>query len=265
MILTTTPTIEGANIRKYLGIVTGEVIEGTSISKDFAAGITNVFGGRPESFERDLEKARKQAITEMKRQAESKNANAVVGIHLEYEFLGSNNGMIMVSAIGTAVFIDSSGNTNNNNHIVREQSNKQQNTAHHQPREQSEKQQKTGDNENRLQSNKKTEKKSEPLSVPDKTIRKLQNKTGADFSECRKALIEANGDFNKALLSLGFDKTAHTIKKLHDKTYKPMEQCEEAVRQANGSYKKALQILYPEDELEEAYNRFLFGDDDWDD
>ncbi len=105
MIITTTPTIEGKPIREYRGIVFGEVIAGINFVKDFVAGISNFFGGRSGTYEEELIQARSSAIAEMESRAASLGANAVVGIKMDYEVLGSDNGMLMVTVSGTAVII----------------------------------------------------------------------------------------------------------------------------------------------------------------
>jgi uncharacterized protein YbjQ (UPF0145 family) len=103
MILTTTPTIEGRTIVEYRGVVFGEVISGVNFLRDFAASIRNVLGGRSGSYEEELIKARSQAMNEMADRAVRLGANAVVGIDIDYEVLGENGGMLMVTASGTAV------------------------------------------------------------------------------------------------------------------------------------------------------------------
>ncbi|MDR3305948.1 MAG: heavy metal-binding domain-containing protein [Clostridiales Family XIII bacterium] len=105
MILTTTPTIEGHPITEYRGVVTGEVIAGIDFVKDIAAGLTNFFGGRSGSYEEELIRARDSAIFEMQNRAQAAGANAVVGIDIDYEVLGSGNNMLMVAVSGTAVVI----------------------------------------------------------------------------------------------------------------------------------------------------------------
>ena len=105
MIITTTPSIEGKQIDTYLGIVFGEVISGVDFIKDFAAGLSNFFGGRSGAYEEELIRARQQAIEEMTRRAAALGANAIVGVDIDYEILGSNNGMLMVTASGTAVCV----------------------------------------------------------------------------------------------------------------------------------------------------------------
>ena len=106
MQVTTTPNIEGKRITKYLGIVTGEAILGANVFKDLFAGIRDIVGGRSATYEKELSRARDIAITELQAQAQGLGANAVVGVDLDYEVLGPNNGMLMVSASGTAVLIE---------------------------------------------------------------------------------------------------------------------------------------------------------------
>ena len=103
MITTTTPSIEGRSIRQYLGIVTGESIIGANIFRDLFASIRDIVGGRSASYEKVLAEARATAIREMETAAAALGGNAVVGVDLDYEVLGTNNGMLMVSASGTAV------------------------------------------------------------------------------------------------------------------------------------------------------------------
>ena len=103
MILSTTPTIEGRTIAEYKGIVFGEVISGVNFSRDFKASIRNIIGGRSGSYENELIKARAQAMDEMAGRAAQLGADAIVGIDIDYEVLGENGGMLMVTASGTAV------------------------------------------------------------------------------------------------------------------------------------------------------------------
>ena len=106
MIVTTTPSVEGKTIREYKGIVFGEVITGINMFKDIGAGLRNIFGGRSEGYEEELSEARKKALREMEERAEKLGANAVVGVDVDYEVLGADNGMLMVSITGTAVVIE---------------------------------------------------------------------------------------------------------------------------------------------------------------
>jgi uncharacterized protein YbjQ (UPF0145 family) len=106
MITTTTHTIEGRKIREYIGLVTGEAIMGANMFRDFMAGITDLIGGRSGTYESKLADARETALQEMQDLAQQQGANAVVGIDIDYEVLGANNGMLMVTATGTAVKIE---------------------------------------------------------------------------------------------------------------------------------------------------------------
>lgn len=106
MIITTTPTVEGQPVRQYLGVVAGEAILGANIFKDLFAGIRDLVGGRSGTYERELQRARGIALQEVEQQARDLGANAVVGVDIDYEVLGQNNGMLMVSVSGTAVVVD---------------------------------------------------------------------------------------------------------------------------------------------------------------
>mgnify|MGYP006173014383 CR=1 FL=1 len=103
MFSTTTNAVEGRPVREYLGIVTGEVIVGANLFRDLFANIRDIVGGRSGSYERILADARNQAIEELQAEAASRGANAVVSIDLDYEVIGPNGSMLMVSASGTAV------------------------------------------------------------------------------------------------------------------------------------------------------------------
>ena len=103
MIVTTTPSVEGRAIKTYLGLVTGEAIVGANIFSDLFANIRDIVGGRSAAYERELSRARGIAMDELQNAAQQLGADAVVGIDLDYEVLGANNGMLMVSVSGTAV------------------------------------------------------------------------------------------------------------------------------------------------------------------
>lgn len=104
MLLSTTPTLEGGRIIRYNGIVTGEVILGANIFRDFFASIRDIVGGRAGSYETVLRDARNTAFQEMMSEAQRLGANAIVGIDIDYETLGKS--MLMVSASGTAVTVE---------------------------------------------------------------------------------------------------------------------------------------------------------------
>jgi uncharacterized protein YbjQ (UPF0145 family) len=103
MIVTTTLSVEGRRITEYKGVVFGEVIAGVNFVKDFVAGLSNFFGGRSGTYEEELINARQQALDEMEQRAAQLGADAV---DIDYEVLGADNGMLMVTASGTAVRLD---------------------------------------------------------------------------------------------------------------------------------------------------------------
>jgi uncharacterized protein YbjQ (UPF0145 family) len=106
LILTTTPNLEGKKITRYYGIVSGEAIIGANLFRDLFAGIRDIVGGRSGSYEEVLREAKQNALSELEENARRMGANAVVGIDLDYETVGSNGSMLMVTAAGTAVFVE---------------------------------------------------------------------------------------------------------------------------------------------------------------
>ena len=106
MIMTTTNELEGREVKKYLGIVTGEAILGANLFKDIFAGIRDIVGGRSASYERELQEARRIAFSEMEEKATRVGASAIIGIDIDYETIGANGSMLMVSVSGTAVFAE---------------------------------------------------------------------------------------------------------------------------------------------------------------
>ena len=105
MIITTTPTIQNHNIAEYKGIVFSEVISGVNALKDLAASFRDVFGGRSQSYEDELLKARKEALTELEQRARELGANAIVGVKIDVETVGTGS-MLMVVATGTAIVVN---------------------------------------------------------------------------------------------------------------------------------------------------------------
>ena len=105
MIVTTTNAIDGKRIVEYKGIVFGEVVSGVNVLRDFTAGVRNFFGGRSAGYEEELQNAREEAIREMEERAAGRGANAVIGVDVDDEVLGSDKGMLMVTVSGTAVVV----------------------------------------------------------------------------------------------------------------------------------------------------------------
>ncbi|PZP33282.1 MAG: hypothetical protein DI603_07845 [Roseateles depolymerans] len=106
MILTTTATLEGHRIVRYCGVIAAESIQGVNVVKDFFANVRDVVGGRSATYEREFARARDAAFAELEQRAAIVGGNAVVGIKIDNEVLGHNNGMLMVSVSGTAVVIE---------------------------------------------------------------------------------------------------------------------------------------------------------------
>jgi len=106
MLVTTTNTLQDRKIKTYFGIVSGEAILGANIFKDLFAGIRDIVGGRSAAYEEELRKAKAAALDEMIQQATEYGANAVIGVDLDYEAIGSNGSMLMVVATGTAVLVE---------------------------------------------------------------------------------------------------------------------------------------------------------------
>ncbi|MEP2703696.1 MAG: heavy metal-binding domain-containing protein [Roseibium sp.] len=104
MLVTTTNTLQGKEI-DYKGLVTGEAILGANLFKDIFAGIRDIVGGRSAAYEEELAKAREIVMKEMCAQAKALGGNAVIGVDLDYETVGQNGSMLMVSATGTAVSV----------------------------------------------------------------------------------------------------------------------------------------------------------------
>ena len=103
MLMTTTTVVEGKPVSRYLGVVTGEAIIGANVFRDLFASVRDIVGGRSGTYERGLAEAREVAMQEMQERAQALGANAIIGIDIDYEVMGQNNGMLMVSVSGTAV------------------------------------------------------------------------------------------------------------------------------------------------------------------
>ncbi|RNL50622.1 heavy metal-binding domain-containing protein [Pedobacter jejuensis] len=106
MLVTTTPSVEGSKIVKYIGLVTGETIIGANIFKDLFAGIRDIVGGRSGAYEQVLREGKNTAVSEMQQYAAALGANAIVGVDLDYETVGTGGSMLMVTASGTAVILE---------------------------------------------------------------------------------------------------------------------------------------------------------------
>ena len=106
MIITTTNTVPGMEIVEYKGLATGEVVAGINFIKDLGAGLRNFFGGRSQGYEDEIIQARAEALKELEDRAAAMEANAVIGVRIDFDALGSNgNNMLLVTVTGTAVVV----------------------------------------------------------------------------------------------------------------------------------------------------------------
>ena len=106
MTITTTPNIEGKQVSRYLGVVTGEAIFGMNVVRDFFASIRDIVGGRAKSYEEVLARAKDEALAEMTERAKALGANAILSVSLDYESIGGSGSMLMVTCSGTAVWVE---------------------------------------------------------------------------------------------------------------------------------------------------------------
>ena len=106
MLISTTHTLDGKTVARYLGLVSGEAIMGANIFRDVFASVRDIVGGRSAAYEQELRKAKDLALQEMTEQAQALGANAIIGVDLDYETIGDRGSMLMVSASGTAVLTE---------------------------------------------------------------------------------------------------------------------------------------------------------------
>ena len=106
MIIATTNYVPGMEVVEYKGFATGEVVAGINVIKDIGAGIRNLFGGRVKGYEDEIIQARAEALKELEARAAAMGANAVIGVRIDFDGLGSDgNNMLLVTATGTAVVV----------------------------------------------------------------------------------------------------------------------------------------------------------------
>jgi uncharacterized protein YbjQ (UPF0145 family) len=105
-IMTTTPIIQGYKIKKILGVVTGLTPRTRGMLGRFIGGIQSMFGGEVTAFTTELEKARMEAMERVRSKAMSMGANAIVGLDLETSDMGTQWGVVVISATGTAVIVE---------------------------------------------------------------------------------------------------------------------------------------------------------------
>ena len=115
ILVTTTNTIENAEIVKYIDLISTNVVVGTNFFSDFGASLTDLFGGYSDTYQNKLQEIYKIAIDNLKNRAMLIGANAIVGLKIDFdEISGKGKSMFMISALGTAVVINDGKNRTQN-------------------------------------------------------------------------------------------------------------------------------------------------------
>jgi len=104
IIATSTNSIEGVVIEKYIDVISTNVVVGTNFFSDFGASITDLFGGLSDTYQNKLQKIYKIGIDKLKTKATNLGANAILGVKIDFdEISGKGKSMFMISTFGTAV------------------------------------------------------------------------------------------------------------------------------------------------------------------
>lgn len=107
ILVITTSSAEGLKIKKHLKPISAHIVAGTNLFSDFLGGLTDVFGGRSSSYQKQLSSLYNEAIERIKYNAHEIGANCVVGLNIDMdEISGKGKSMFMLTAIGTAVIIE---------------------------------------------------------------------------------------------------------------------------------------------------------------
>jgi len=101
MIITSTETVPGKNIKKILGVVRGNTVRAKNIGRDILAGFKNIVGGEIKSYTDLLTQARDEAYNRMVNEASALGADAVVNVR--FMTSGVSQGAAEILAYGTAV------------------------------------------------------------------------------------------------------------------------------------------------------------------
>jgi uncharacterized protein YbjQ (UPF0145 family) len=111
ILVTTTEKIDGIEIIQYIKPISAHVVTGTGFFSDFAASFSDVFGGRSQSYQKQLTSIYNEAIETLKRTAYENGANCIVGLRVDLdEIAGKGKSMFMITAVGTAVIIENPKN-----------------------------------------------------------------------------------------------------------------------------------------------------------
>lgn len=107
MLVVTTSSLDGVKVLKYLKPVSAHVVAGTNLFNDFFGGLSDVFGGRSKTYQKQLSSLYNEAIDSLKNTAYESGANAILGLKVDLdEISGKNKSMFMITAVGTAVVIE---------------------------------------------------------------------------------------------------------------------------------------------------------------
>lgn len=107
ILVITTSSAEGLKIKKHLKPVSAHIVAGTNLFSDFLGGLTDVFGGRSSSYQKQLSSLYNEAIERIKYNTHEIGGNCIIGLSIDMdEISGKGKSMFMLTAIGTAVIIE---------------------------------------------------------------------------------------------------------------------------------------------------------------
>ncbi len=107
ILVITTSSADGIKVKRYLKPVSAHIVAGTNLFSDFLGGLTDVFGGRSQSYQKQLTSLYSEAIERIKIAAYELGANCIIGLSIDMdEISGKGKSMFMLTAIGTAVILE---------------------------------------------------------------------------------------------------------------------------------------------------------------
>jgi uncharacterized protein YbjQ (UPF0145 family) len=106
ILITTTNTVEGRPVQRYLGPVNANIVLGANFISDFFASITDFFGGTSDAYQGKIDEVYQRTIVLLEQKALDMGANAIVGLKTDFsQISGKGMSMFMLSAVATAVVI----------------------------------------------------------------------------------------------------------------------------------------------------------------
>ena len=109
ILVTTTSSVEGLKVKHYLKPISAHLVAGTNLFSDFFASFSDVFGGRSQTYQKQLTSLYNEAIERLRTTAYEIGANCIIGLHVDLdEISGKGKSMFMLTAMGTAVIIEDS-------------------------------------------------------------------------------------------------------------------------------------------------------------